>query len=106
MACALSETQISLGIFAVRLKKAWVLSYPLSAQRRLIRLGDAQADLNLRWTHSHFVGFVMRRLICLSTLTVLDVMFGKECNFFPVTIRVISFYHGYRLKSHKLQIFT
>ena len=26
-------------VFAVRMKKAWVLSYPLSAQRRLIRLG-------------------------------------------------------------------
>ena len=25
---------------------------------------DAQADLNLRWVYSHFVGFVMRRLIC------------------------------------------
>ena len=26
-------------VFAVRMKKSWVLSYPLSAQRRLIRLG-------------------------------------------------------------------
>ena len=26
-------------VFAVRMKKAWVLSYPLSAQQRLIRLG-------------------------------------------------------------------
>ena len=26
-------------VFAVRMKKAWALSYPLSAQRRLIRLG-------------------------------------------------------------------
>ena len=37
-----AKTQISLGIrpvFTVRMKKAWVLSYPLSAQRRLIRLG-------------------------------------------------------------------
>ena len=32
-----AKTQISLGIrvFAVRMKKPWVLSYPLSAQRRL-----------------------------------------------------------------------
>ena len=28
-----------IGVFAVRMKKAQVLSYPLSAQRRLIRLG-------------------------------------------------------------------
>ena len=40
-----AKTQISLGIcrlirvFAVCMKKPWVLSYPLSAQRRLIRLG-------------------------------------------------------------------
>ena len=44
----LAKTQISLGIrpvwsvFAVCMKKAWVLSYPLSAQRRLIRLGGCQ----------------------------------------------------------------
>ena len=25
---------------------------------------DAQADLSLRWAHTHFVGFVMSRLIC------------------------------------------
>ena len=40
-----AKTQIILGIcpvwsvFAVRMKEAWVLSYPLSAQQRLIRLG-------------------------------------------------------------------
>ena len=26
---------------------------------------NAQADLSLRWVHTHFVGFVMRLLICL-----------------------------------------
>ena len=64
-----AKTQISLGIrpvwsvFAVRMKKAWVLSYPLSAQRRLWSdWADAQADLSLHWAHTHFVGFVMRRL--------------------------------------------
>ena len=35
--------------FAVRMKKVWVLSYPLSAQRRL------WSD----WAHTHFVSFVM-----------------------------------------------
>ena len=50
-------------VFTVRMKKAWVLSYPLSAQRRLWSdWADAQADLNLRWAHTHFVGFVMSRL--------------------------------------------
>ena len=48
--------------FAVRMKKAWVLSYLLSAQRRLWSdRADAQADLSLRWAHSHCVGFVMSR---------------------------------------------
>ena len=28
---------------------------------------DAQADLSLRWVHSHFVGFVMSRLIYISS---------------------------------------
>ena len=46
MACASSKDSDQPGhlhslirVFAVRMKKAWVLSYPLSAQRRLIRLG-------------------------------------------------------------------
>ena len=66
-----AKTQISLGIrpvwsvFAVRMKKAWTLSYPLSAQRRLWSdWADAQADLSLRWAHSHIVGFATGRLKC------------------------------------------
>ena len=56
-------------VLAVCMKKAWVLSYPLSAQRRLWSdWADAQADLSLRRAHSHFVGFVMRRLIWLAYL--------------------------------------
>ena len=46
MACAPSEESDQPGhppslirVFAVRIKKAWVLIYPLSQQRRLIRLG-------------------------------------------------------------------
>ena len=40
-------------IFAVRMKKAWVLSYPLSAQRRLRSdWVDAQADLSRHWAQS------------------------------------------------------
>ena len=42
------------------MKKPWVLSYPLSAQRRFRSdCADAQADQSLRSVHSHFVGFVM-----------------------------------------------
>ena len=44
--CALSEDSDQpwhppslIRVFAVRMKKAWILSYPLSAQWRLVRLG-------------------------------------------------------------------
>ena len=62
-----AKTQISQGIlirvFAVRMKKHWVLSYIMSAQRRLCSgWANAQADLSLRWAHSHFVCFVISRL--------------------------------------------
>ena len=68
--CASSEDSDQAGhppslirVFAVRMKIAWVHSYPLSAQRRLWSdWADAQADLSLRWAHTHFVGFVMSRL--------------------------------------------
>ena len=45
-------------VFNVRMKKAWVLSYPLSAQRRLRSdWADAQADLSLRWAYIPFCWF-------------------------------------------------
>ena len=45
-------------VFAVRMKKARVFSYPLSVQWRLWSdWADGQADLSLHWVHSHFVGF-------------------------------------------------
>ena len=50
-----AKTRISLGI---GMKKAWVLRYPLSAQRRLWSdWADAQADLNLHWAHMPFCWF-------------------------------------------------
>ena len=70
MVCAPSEDSDQPGhppsltwVFPVCMKKAWVLSYSLSAQRRLwLDWTDAQADLSLRWAHSNFIGFVVRRL--------------------------------------------
>ena len=54
-------------VYAVRMKKAWVLSYPLSTQRRFRSdWADAQADLSLHWAHTHFVGFVMSRFRLLA----------------------------------------
>ena len=80
MACVPSEDSDQPGhppsvirVFAVCMKKAWVLSYPL---RLWSDLADAQADLSLHWAHSHFVGFVMRRLI----LWVLKWYTIQKCN--------------------------
>ena len=45
-------------VFAVRMKKAWVLSYQLSAQWSLwLDWADAQADPSLRWAHISFCWF-------------------------------------------------
>ena len=67
-------------VFAGRMKKDWVLSYPLSAQRRFWSdWANAQADLSLRWAHSHFVGLVMRRLIC-----DLSVSLHWNCKYTPM----------------------
>ena len=57
--------------WASGMKKAWVLSYPLSTQRRLWSdWADAQADLSLRWAHTHFAGFIKGRLMSLSLSAV------------------------------------
>ena len=48
-------------VLAVRMKRAWVLSYSLNAQWRLISLDGCPG-----WSeseHSHFVYFVMRQLV-------------------------------------------
>ena len=56
-------------VFAVHMKKAWVLSYPLSAQwtvMTLIRPGGCPGwSESSQGVHSHFVGFVMRQPISL-----------------------------------------
>ena len=65
MACAPSEDSDQPGhlprlirVFTVRMKKAWVISYPLNAQRRLwSNWADAQADLSLRWAHMSLCWF-------------------------------------------------
>ena len=84
--CASSEDSDQPGhppslirVFAVRMKKPWGLSYPLSAQRRLWSTlwsdwANAQADLSLCWAHTHFVGFVMSWLICINTKTHIKEM--------------------------------
>ena len=47
------------------MKNPWVLGQPLSTQQRLWSdWADAQADLSLRWVHTHFVGLVVPWLKC------------------------------------------
>ena len=73
MACAPSEDSDQPGhppslirVFAVHMKKARVLSYPMSAQRRLRSdLADAQTDLSLRWAHMPFCWFCHEGVIYL-----------------------------------------
>ena len=62
------------------MKKAWILSYPLSTQRRFwSEWADVQADLNLRWAQTHFVGFVMRQLIFHFLLwTCFDITYFRQ----------------------------
>ena len=59
MACVPSDASDQPGqIFAVHIKKAQVLSGPLSTKRRLWSdWVDAQADLSLRWAHMPFCWF-------------------------------------------------
>ena len=95
-----AKTQISLGIrpvwsvFAVRIKKVGVLSYPLSAQRRLWSdWADAQADLSLRWAHTHFVGFVMSWLIYSTAYITANLLFPSSFQFVERKYRE-EFAHG------------
>ena len=65
MACAPSEDSDQTGHQSLHCphEESCVLSYPLSAQRRLLSdWADGQADLSLRGAHSHFVDFVIRRI--------------------------------------------
>ena len=58
-------------VFAVCMKKAWVLSYPLSIQQKLWSdWTDAQADLSLRWVH-----VILLILSCYGSLHI----FKKVC---------------------------
>ena len=67
MTCAPNEDSDQPGhpprlirVFAVCMKKPWVLSFPLSAQRRLWSdWVSAQADLSLCWVHRSFCCFCL-----------------------------------------------
>ena len=60
-------------VFTGRMKKAWVLSYPLSAQWRLWSdWADAQADLSLHWAHEESLGPELPTECTVKTLIRLD----------------------------------
>ena len=76
-------------VFAVRMKKSWVLSYPVSAHRRLWSgWADAKVDLSLRWEYSHFVGFVMSQLTCCITILTFEVNTGSHKRDCVITIKL------------------
>ena len=64
MACAPSEDSDQSGhpaslirVFAVRMKKAGILSYPWVHKGDSDQMADAQADLSLHWVHRSFCWF-------------------------------------------------
>ena len=78
-----AKTQISLGIRTVWsesslsacMKKAWVLSYPLSAQRRLRSdWANAQSDLSLCWAR-----IILLVLSCCGSIIALEHSQNSIC---------------------------
>ena len=59
--------------------------------KTLTRLADAQADIRLRWAHSHFVGFVMRRLnyVVGPTMVYVVVSVAPSVNVCGLAITII-----------------
>ena len=81
-----AKTRISLGICPVwsesSLCTQWVAKDPSFLHANIEDLSDwadAQADLSLRWVHSHFVGFVMRWLKFVSKFLVCKVLCYETC---------------------------
>ena len=64
-------------VFAIRKKKHWILSYPLSAVRRLWSdWANAQADQSLRWAH---------RSVCWFCHEVAH-LFSTECAYISIHV--------------------
>ena len=63
---------------------------PSAVYSIFIACPDAQADLSLRWAHTHFVGFVMSQLICWSSLGLpAGHLLGKS---WPLGFPLVLFY--------------
>ena len=78
-------------VFAVRMKKPWVLTYPLCTQRRL---WSAQAHLSLRWAHMLFCWFCHGRLIsCVISLLPKNPIYSES-----------SYHHSAGIKCHNVTL--
>ena len=80
-------------VFAVRMKKAWVLSYPLSAQRRLIggcpgwsesALG-AQSDCWFWHVAAHILIIKLANLVVMVYFVIMQIIFLIYRHFGPTT---------------------
>ena len=95
MTCAPSKDSDQTGhppslirVFAVRMKKAWILNYPLSEQRRLWSdWADAQADMSLCWAHMPFCWFCHEVAHLMFFVIVMVKLFWFPC---PLTCDKIS----------------
>ena len=80
---------ILIRVFAVCMKKAWVLRYPLSTQQRLwLDWADAQADLSLCWVHMPFCWFcqTLAHLCIRNVLFVIPVSIASDMAIIVVVI--------------------
>ena len=67
-------------VFAVRMKKPWALSYPLSAQRRLIRQGECPGYLSLHWAHISFCWFCRAVAHLMTTVMILGLQTASSAS--------------------------
>ena len=79
-----SKTQISMGIRPVWSESSlcgqWVPTDPIFPHADSEDWADAEADLSLRWAHSHFVGFVMSWLKYMFNIVLTNVEHtGRMC---------------------------
>ena len=84
-------------VSAVRLKQNWVLSYPLSAQRRLWSdWVDVQADLSLRWAQKSFCWFCheVAQSASSSSLRMRHIYILSHFFTFPIEPNMKSFSHA------------
>ena len=88
MTCAPSKDSDQTGhppslirVFAVHMKNHWVLSYPLSAQRRLIRLGGCPG-----WSESSLGSQIILLVLSWGVSNISVIILNKQCGFTAVIV--------------------